>query len=961
MASGILDCNHEFVYLYISDYDRIKTVEWYNFSFNSFSDTAKVIYPGTYYVDVIPENECAVIDSIVVLSGEYLNIYPDTFLLTCTNPEQIVELPGINPSFTFTWEGPDGIVSDSPTPEFNQAGEYRVTVTNGNCADSTVINIYEDKKIPEIEIEADTVIQCNPDYAVLTGKLLSGNISTFSWNGPGIYFPNNFTYFAKKAGRYTFVVVGENGCTDSLAANVKLSQDYPKIQVWGDEINCLSGQHPLSISCEVETTFSDVDWVGPVGPDSVHYNSLTNIVTMPGTYICRVTNELGCVTSDTVSVIIDTLKPSVYFNAVDTITCLNEQVDILINSNSDENVFKWIGPYGYYSDKKNIQATMGGEYFVEITGSNGCIHRDSVDVVVNKLKPYIILTGQTINGKNSKINIEMQTTAKNYSFVWEWPDGYNSYADSLRTILEGIYRITVTDTDNGCSSIDSILILKDTVPPDIVSVDYYLPCDSSLIKMHVYSNKPGTVFYWYGPGNFYTEGATAFTNVAGRYYIFAEGINGNINQDSIEVFNIPVLPEFEAYGNKLTCTNHIVPIKAVGVTDDKSFKWEGPNNFASDLREPTVSVPGFYTLHVVGKNGCTDSITVEVAVDTIKPVFNISYTDSLVCENNKAKLHLQNNGTSGRIYTYIWLANNGKIDYGIYSADPVVIGAGTYIVKVTDIKNGCYSFDSISIESKAYELDSISFIISEPTCYGYSNGSVSIDSVFGGTSPYTYSSDNYYYSSINVFNSKKAGTYRFYAKDKNGCKTDTLVLLKEGGDVQVSLGADREEIYAGNGVRVEAIINARNGIAEMNWDPKELFIGEDSLKAYIFPLTSTLISLEVVDSNGCRGYDDLWIQVRSKPDVYVPNIFTPDGDGVNDYFYIKTSNGVKSISDFKIFDRWGELMYQNNKMRLNVPIDGWDGKFNGNVVQNGVYVCFYTLLLENGKTETFYSDLTLIK
>lgn len=478
--------------------------------------------------------------------------------------------------------------------------------------------------------------------------------------------------------------------------------------------------------------------------------------------------------------------------------------------------------------------------------------------------------------------------------------------------------------------------------------------------MHVYSNRTGTIFYWIGPEDFYVEGATAYTNVPGIYYIYAEGTNGTISTDSIEVFNTPLLPEFNAFGNEISCSELSVPVIATGVLDDKSFTWKGPQGFTSGLREPVVSVPGYYTLIVTGDNGCTDSITVEVGVDTLKPVFNISYTDSLVCENNKAVLYIEDQ-IPGRLYSYLWQTDDGILDYGIYSPDPVVIGQGTYKVKVTDIKNGCSEIDSILVTSNAYQLDSISLIITEPSCFGYSDGSIIIDSIFGGIGPYRYSTDNYYFSSIKIFNSKKAGSYRFYVKDKNGCKTDSLIILGDGADVQVSLGADKEEIYSGNSVQIDALVNAPNGIQKMIWDPDGLFKDKDSLKVRIFPLESTLISLEVVDSNGCKGNDDIWISVLSKPDIYIPNIFTPDGDGNNDYFYIKTNNGVKSISEFKIFDRWGELLYQNYNIRLNVPIDGWDGKFNGTLVQNGVYVCYFKLELENGLFESFYTDLTLIK
>jgi gliding motility-associated-like protein len=956
-ASSLLDCNNETVYLYLSDYSRVKSIRWYNSSFESYSDTASVIYPGKYYVDINPDNDCSLTDSIIVISGDYIDLTPDTLVLTCASPVQTIILPGVNPNYIFSWKGPDTITSDSSAPVFSIPGDYSVTVTNGNCTESTIITLIEDKTIPEIRIEYDSIIECDPDYAVITGIILSDNISGFTWEGPSFFTTKNLTNFVYNEGTYKFTVVGNNGCEDSLFAIIRLSQNYPSITLTGDTLTCNSSIHPLIIECKVDGSYTSLTWRGP---DNEIYEQAKNIVYREGKYICEVMNDLGCKTVDSVYVVIDTLKPLAFFNKIDTLTCLNDTIDISMTVSSLNSTVKWLGPYGFNSISEDIKVDQGGNYYVQVLGENGCIFIDSVFVPVNRLKPYIFLSGQNITGNNSKVKIEMKTSADNWDLVWQWPDGSFSYEDSLRTILAGIYRITVTDTDNGCSNTDSILVSIDTMPPDIVTENYYLPCDSSKIKMHVYSNRIGTIFYWFGPDNFYSVGSTAFTNVPGKYYIFAEGTNGIINKDSIEVFDIPILPEFEAFGNEITCRDLKVPVIATGILDDESFYWEGPGGFNSDLREPVVSVPGFYTLFVKGKNGCEDSLTVEVKVDTIKPEFTIFYSDSLVCENNKTTLHADDE-SDDRIFSYLWQTYDGTIDYGKYSSDPVVIGKGTYHVKVTDIKNGCSAIDSIIVTSSAYELDSIRFTVIEPSCYGYSDGSISIDSVFGGTGPYKYSTDNFYFSNIDLFNSKKAGSYRFYVKDKNGCKTDSLLLVGDGGDVQVSLGTDKEEIYSGSGVRIEAIVYAQNGIRTLNWDPKGLFTDKDSLSATIFPKESTLISLEVIDSNGCKSDDAIWINVLSKPDVYVPNIFTPDGDGNNDYFYIKTNNGVRSVREFKIFDRWGELLYQKNNLRLNVPVDGWDGKFNGSVVQNGVYVCYCRLELENGLFESFYTDLTLIK
>ncbi|MGE5356145.1 MAG: gliding motility-associated C-terminal domain-containing protein [Deltaproteobacteria bacterium] len=959
ITSSLLDCNHDQVKVYLSDYNGIESVKWYNTSLSFFYDTLKVVLPGKYYVDIIPENKCVYTDSVVVMEGEYINIEPDTFLLTCLNPGQKVVLPGVNPAYSFSWTGPNSFVSASSEPVLTIPGEYYVTVTNGNCTESSVITIYENKTKPFIDVKYDSIIDCK-GYAEIEGLTLSGQDVLFSWEGPSFFTTTNIKNFVYHPGKYVFKVWDtKNGCEDSIAINIVLSQDYPVVSVSGDEMTCKTGIHPLIIECQVSNDYSSIKWIYPDGNSST---SLVNTVNIPGQYICIVENSLGCITRDTAYIVIDTLSPAVNIFPPDTLTCIVDSVQIMVSANPASSSFNWTGPYGFYSHTNSIFVLNGGEYQAIVTSQNGCTSKVSVSVPVNRLKPYIFIKGQDINGKNSKSKLEITTTATEHITRWEWPDGKITFEDSLRTILPGMYMVTVTDLSNGCKTVDSIMINIDSIAPDIVVEDYYLPCDTNLIKMHVYSNKPGTIFYWFGPEGFYTEGPTAYTNKSGKYYIFAEGTNGIISKDSLMVFNTPLLPEFEAFGNKITCEMKAVHLKATGVHDDKRFVWTGPVGFSSLEREPLVTIPGIYTLHVVGKNNCEDSMAVTVDVDTLKPEFTLMTRDSLVCDNNRARLEVIESGNSNRLYTYKWDTDNGIIDYGIYSPDPVVIGQGTYKITVTDLQNGCFSSDSILINSLAYDLDSVIISLQYPSCFGYSDGIISIDTVFGGTGPYTFSTDNYYFSNFSNFNSKKAGFYKLFVKDKNGCRLDTTVLMVDGGDVQVSIGTANEEIYIGNSAIINAYINAPNGIRSINWKPDGLIeILDDSLKINFTPDNSSLVSVEVIDSNGCKGYDDLWIRVLTDPDIYIPDIFTPDGDGVNDYFYFKSRSGVKSVIEFKIFDRWGELLYSKDNPRLNVPVDGWDGKYNGFVVNNGVYVFYLKIELQNGKIETFYTDLTLIK
>jgi len=96
-------------------------------------------------------------------------------------------------------------------------------------------------------------------------------------------------------------------------------------------------------------------------------------------------------------------------------------------------------------------------------------------------------------------------------------------------------------------------------------------------------------------------------------------------------------------------------------------------------------------------------------------------------------------------------------------------------------------------------------------------------------------------------------------------------------------------------------------------------------------------------------------------DIYVPNVFTPDGDGLNDYFYIKTGKGVKNINRLMIFNNWGDKLFDKKDLRKNVPVDGWNGEFRGKKAGLGVYVYVFELELEDGSKRRVAGDVTIIK
>ena len=128
----------------------------------------------------------------------------------------------------------------------------------------------------------------------------------------------------------------------------------------------------------------------------------------------------------------------------------------------------------------------------------------------------------------------------------------------------------------------------------------------------------------------------------------------------------------------------------------------------------------------------------------------------------------------------------------------------------------------------------------------------------------------------------------------------------------------------------------------------------------VIPLFDAQYELIATDENGCQSSITFSITVDKNRDVFVPNAFSPDGNGFNDIFYIQSQNDIP-IATFKIFDRWGALVYETEDCYTNDSSCGWDGSFSNENLNSGVFIYFIQLEFIDGVTLEFTGDITLVK
>jgi len=110
---------------------------------------------------------------------------------------------------------------------------------------------------------------------------------------------------------------------------------------------------------------------------------------------------------------------------------------------------------------------------------------------------------------------------------------------------------------------------------------------------------------------------------------------------------------------------------------------------------------------------------------------------------------------------------------------------------------------------------------------------------------------------------------------------------------------------------------------------------------------------------GCQLTDDIFIEVINAKNIYAPTVFSPNGDGINDVFFLQGVNA--KILIFQIFDRWGNLVFDQRNTAVNQPTDGWEGRYQGKFLDPSVFIWYAQLEFLDGTTDNLSGQVTNIR
>ncbi len=288
------------------------------------------------------------------------------------------------------------------------------------------------------------------------------------------------------------------------------------------------------------------------------------------------------------------------------------------------------------------------------------------------------------------------------------------------------------------------------------------------------------------------------------------------------------------------------------------------------------------------------------------------------------------------------------------------LSPGVYSYTITD-DGLCQDFGDIVID----DVEAITAEVTtlDPNCPKDDNGVIIIDNVSGGQTPYSFSIDGTTFVSSNEFENLSAGNYSISVQDAVGCTIELEANINAQPQILINIDVDQAQFDFGDQITLSYSTDIEpTDILSLSWTSPADLSCTDCDNPSLEILQQTLVTLLLTTIDGCTATAEILLTPANPPfDIYTPNVFSPNGDNINDGFTLFTDENKNAIiTSLAIYDRWGELVFIAENIAPNDPSLGWDGTFKGERAASGVYVFVASIQKSNGAIIRRDGDVTLL-
>jgi gliding motility-associated-like protein len=861
----------------------------------------------------------------------------------------IVNFNNTSQGSTFVWNFGDGSPTTSvqnPSHTYTVGGEYTVSLIVG---DPLSCNFYD--TITRVITVVDPGASHLPDIQICpgqntiigpTGSYAAG--TTFTWT-PASNLNNSHIQnpVANPPATTDYLLVATGVCVDSVYQRVIVYIPDLDILVSNDTMICPGGQVVLHAS----TTGIVNSWQWSNSASFATILSTTQNLTISPTanttyYVRARENVCNSFVQEQVNVTIHQFN---YTMPPAQIICQGGTTHLTVTNQNSADVlsYSWQPTSqilsGANTNSPLVGPTVATTYYVTITNQMGCTTSAQVQVTIDNLifNTPILTHNPCYDDCEGSASV-LATGMPPYSYEWS----NDMLVSSINGLCAGTYTVTVTD-NNSCTAQTSVII---TQPPQLLAsfINVVDPeCDGVGYGSATVVPTGGTPTYsyqWsYGGGNY----ATNNVMLVGLNTVTITDVNSCV---LIQTITLPApgtltsnLSSYEMISCYGLCDGNITVAANLG-TPPYQFNWSNGQHGATI----TGLCPGAYTVSVVDAENCVSHQYIYISQpDTL--IAQATITDAILCFGQTGNIAAQVFGGTPP-YTFDWSSGSNES----YQNN---VGIGTYYVTVIDA-NLCENSSQIQlVQPPELLLDTLT---NNMTCSGVCNGEI-ITEAHGGVPPYTYLWSNDSYAS--TADELCAGEYNLILKDANNCiYSQDFDIVNQAYVPDLTISASATEIFVGEQIGLLAHSTQEGSYY---WNNRELLNNSYIPNPVATPIEDVLFEVRFVDSIGCVNIDTIRIIVKEvicgDPYIFVPNAFSPNADGNNDFFKPYYPSTLVTEVYFAVYDRWGGIVYETSDLNTQ----GWDGTLNGTLLTTDVYVFWLKATCLNGEIYNHKGNVTLLR
>lgn len=841
-------------------------------------------------------------------------------------------------SYIYSWSSNKGTIA---TATGLSVGIYSCTVTN-DCGAIGVVTVNITQGTSLAATLLTTSVTCNgANTGIITASITSGSSPyTYSWsNGK-----TTATITGLLAGNYSVTIYDASNCSFTAMTSViqpatgitytatGMNEVCGKATAYVYLTNVTGGSTPYTYSWNTGSTTFRSD--GPPGTGKHYYL---------GTSTCVITDANGCTKTSTFvnsnrvgSAVTVTITSNIGAscgsgNGAASVSALGGRFhDVNYTPSALPYIYRWT-PSG--KTTYSVTGLASGIYTVIVVSkatfspADSCITLATVNISQsNNLTFNIINNTVSCNGGSDGLAIAT-SIGGSAPYTYSWSDGQTNQLATNLTI--GTYTLFITDSA-GCTGSNTVTITEPSALEVTTSPQNILCIGGGTggATVTALGGTPSYIYSWSNGSSI--NNATGLS--AGSYIVKVTDGNGCTKTATLNVNSNTSLTVNILSTSSVTCnggSNGGATATITGGTSPYTYSWSnnGTDNSVNNLSA------GSYSIKIIDSNGCNDTQTLTIAepiaIDIVLTAYNIT------CNQNDGSITSSVNG--GIVpYSYYW--SNGATNATVSN-----LSIGNYTLLVIDA-NACSKIQTVTITAPL--AINISMTNKSDTCT-QSKG-LAIASVSGGTGTYTYLWSNG--ATNNAADNLSVGNYSVIVTDSNGCTQTTNATIN---DMNSAISD------AGNDVTIEqgesTPLNGSGGII-YKWIPTNGLDDANVSNPIASPIKTTTYTLVITDNNGCTATDDVTITVNVKcsDDIFIPNSFSPNGDGNNDFLFVR-NNCIQALS-FKVFNRWGEKVFETTDQKI-----GWDGTYKGKALATGVYAYFIEANLTNNTSYNDKGTISIIK